>query len=254
MTNPDSTKEISVFSWLTRGWIDFLATKWISMGFSFIFIFIGAIGYITLYIYEHTLIIFPFVAGFMLVAPILVTGYQRVARLLRENKTPTFLDLITGISEATPGIWFLTIVLFVCYLIWITDALIIYAIYFGIGAVPVDSLLFTDLTLRDQLVSFLMYSSLLGLGMALLGFSISAFSIPLILHQRLNIVNAISQSVRIVFTHLPLMIRWGFTLAATTLLTLILALPLLVIVLPVLAFASYAAYTDLASDTGNNNA
>ncbi|MCW9024555.1 MAG: DUF2189 domain-containing protein [Gammaproteobacteria bacterium] len=231
-----------------------MATKWISMGFSLIFLLIGTLCYITLYIYEHTLIIFPFIAGFMLVAPILVTGYQRVARLLQEDKTPTFKDLVTGISEATPGIWFLTIVLFICYLIWITDALIIYAIYFGVGAIPIDSSLFTDLTLRDQLVSFLIYSGLLGLGMAILGFSISAFSIPLILHQRLSIVSAVHHSVKTVFTNIPLMLRWGFTLASTTLLTLVFALPLLVIVLPVLAFASYAAYIDLASDTGNNHA
>lgn len=253
MNTDQWSNSYSVQTWLKQGWLDFLATKWISIGFSSIFLLIGIISYSTLLIYEQALIIYPLATGFILVAPVLVTGYQRAARLLHQNIKPQFRDLAFGITDGTPAIWFLVIILLICYLIWLTDALVIYAIYFGIGSVPIDANVLSNFNLDEPLAKFILYSSLLGLGMAMLGFAVSAFSIPLILHQRLSMVTAVYQSVKIVFTHIPLMIRWGLTIAISMLFTLIIALPLIVVVLPVLAYASYAAYHDLTQDIENES-
>lgn len=245
---PHKPIRTSIRLWLKQGWEYFILTRWISISFSSIFVIIGAITYWILHGYDLGLIAYPFLSGFLVIAPILVTGFQRVARMIHNGQTPRFRDLILGITEATPGIWFLTFILCVCYLIWITDAIVIYGMYFGVKATPVNSDLLTNPELRSQLLSYLIFSGLMGFVIALMGFAIGAFSIPLILHQKKSFVSAVSLSVTTVMHHKVIMLRWAFTLAITVLSTLIFALPLLVVILPVTAYASYAAYVDLLED------
>lgn len=242
------TPSPSVRQWLAAGWRDYRATAGISSSFSLVFVIVGAVAYWGLLRHDLGLLLFPLFGGFVLVAPILVTGYQRAARLLRQGRTPRFRDLLLGITEGTPGIWFLTFLLGLGYLIWITDALIIYGIYFGQRALPLDSTLFSDPQLRADLLGYLLFGGLLGLGIAVMGFVVAVFGIPLILHRRLGFIQAVNQSVSTVFRHPALMLRWALTLAVGTLLTLSVALPLLVVVLPVLGYASYAAYVALLPD------
>jgi len=242
----ESTHNIpGVGIWLRRGWQDFCQTPWISMGFSSLFLVISLFAYWQLLKQDLGLILYPFITGFMVVAPLLVTGFQRVGRLLHEGQNPRFMDLITGVKESTPGIFFLTFVLCLCYLIWVTDAMVIYGMYFGVKAVPVSTELLTDPVLRQSLLSYLLFTGLMGLVIALMGFMVGAFSIPLIMHQRVSFVAAVFTSVATVWGNKLLMLRWALSLALIMLATLLFVLPLLIIVLPVTAYASYEAYVDL---------
>ncbi len=248
MIQPPLPKElapIGIRRWLVRGWQSFWQTRWISIGFSSIFMLAAVIAYWLMLERGLGLILYPFIAGFMVIAPLLVTGFQHVGRLLSEGRPVRFVDLLLGVRHATPGIFFLVFVLCVCYLIWVTDALVIYGLYFGVEKVPLSTELLTDPLLRDKLFSYLLFTGVMGLVIALMGFVVGAFSIPLIMHQRLNFVAAVFTSVATVWRHKWLMCRWALTLAILVLLTLLIALPLLVVVLPVTAYASYAAYVDL---------
>ncbi len=236
---------MSVKRWLAQGWSDFNATRGISVGFCSIFVVFGLLLFLLLNHYQLNLAIYPLLTGFMLVAPLLVSGFQRAARLLRQGRQPRFADLLLGITEATPGIWFLTFILLLCYLIWVTDAFIIYAIYFGFTVVPIDSQLLNDPQMQSLLFSYLFWSGLMGLLIALIGFSVGAFSIPLILHRKTPFVEAVQTSAVTVFRHPAVMLRWALTLSIGVLLTLAVAIPLLVIVLPVFAYASHAAFVEV---------
>jgi len=236
---------ISIRGWLLQGWKYFLLTRWISVLFSSLFVVVGAAIYWLLVSYDLGLITYPFLSGFLIIAPVLATGFQRVARMLNKGQSPRFRDLVLGISEGTPGIWFLILILFVCYLIWVTDAIVIYGMYFGVNAIPINLELLTDDNLRSQLFSYLVFAGIMGFVLAFMGFAVSVFSIPLILHQRKNFVSAVHTSVTTVFRNKLLMMRWALTLAILVMTTLVIALPLLVIVLPVTGYASYAAYVEL---------
>ncbi|GGK71845.1 DUF2189 domain-containing protein [Amphritea balenae] len=237
--------EPGVKLWLSRGWQDFTRTWKISVMFSSIFLVISLLAYWQLLQLDLGLVLYPFIAGFMVVAPLLVTGFQRVGRMLHEGEQPGFMDLLKGVRETTPGIFFLTFVLCVCYLIWVTDAMVIYGMYFGVKAVPINAELLADPVLRESLFSYLMFTGLMGFVIAQMGFMVGAFSIPLIMHQKMTFVAAVFTSVATVWRHKLLMFRWALSLALLMLSTLMLALPLLVVVLPVTAYASYEAYVDL---------
>lgn len=215
------------------------------MLFSSVFVFIGAAIYWALTQYDLGLITYPFLSGFLILAPVLATGFQRVARMLNHGQSPRFRDLVLGIAEGTPGIWFLILILLVCYVIWVTDAIVIYGMFFGVKAIPVNLELLTDVTLRHQLFSYLAFASTVGFVLAFMGFAVSVFSIPLILHQHKSFVSAVHTSVSVVFRNKLLLLRWALTLAILVMTTLLVALPLLVIVLPVTGYASYAAYAEM---------
>jgi uncharacterized membrane protein len=235
----------SIKNWLVFGWSSFLKTKTISVLFSSFFCVVAALLYWLLLRVDADLIIFPFIAGFFIVAPILIIGFQQVAGILEKNEKPKFKDLIAINSNQNKGIWFLIFILCLCYFIWITDALVIYGLYFGIEPLPLDNAFITDPALRESLLWFLLYSGLIGWITAVIGFLLGVFSIPLIIHQQLNFVDAVSLSVKTVFQHKWLMFKWAITLVMITSLTLVVALPLLIIVFPVLGYASYAVYADL---------
>lgn len=242
---------LSIKRWLTFGWLSFKQTKTISILFSSFFCVIAAVLYGLLLSIDADLVIFPFIAGFFIVAPILITGFQQVAGLLANRRKPSFKDLILIKGKQTRGLWFLIFILCLCYFIWITDALVIYGLYLGIEPLPLDHAFITDPSLRESLLWFLLYSGLIGWVTAVIGFLLGVFSIPLIIHQELGFVDAVSISVKTVLQHKWLMLKWALTLVMITSLTLVIALPLLVVVFPVLGYASYAVYVDILVNKHN---
>ena len=68
----------SVADWLSRGWQDFVRTWQISLGIQSDSVkLISAIAYWQLLKLDLGLILYPFISGFMVLAPLLVTGYFR---------------------------------------------------------------------------------------------------------------------------------------------------------------------------------
>ena len=72
-------------------------------------------------------------------------------------------------------------------------------------------------------------------------FAASAFSIPLIYDGRATLVSGVVASVRAVFGRFGVMMCWAFLLAAV-IMGSIMALPLLLVSLPVMAYASRELY------------
>ncbi len=236
---------ISIRSWLNFGWQCYKKTAWQSSFFSILLTLFAAILYYLTLSNKVDLIIFPFVAGFFIVGPIIITGFQQVGSLLESKKTVSLAHFFLIKSENKAGIWFLIFILTVCYLIWITDALVIYSLYFGIEALPLDQQFFNNEKLTESLFFYLLYSGLMGLVCAIIGFTLGVFSIPLMIHKGCNFVTAVNLSIQTVFQHKLLMLKWATCLVFIVSLTLTVFLPLLPVVFPVLAYASYAVYKDL---------
>jgi uncharacterized membrane protein len=244
MTNPIPPL-VSIKSWLKFGWQCYKQTAWQSSLFSVVLTLFAALLYYLILSNKVDLIMFPFIAGFFIVGPIIITGFQQVAALLENGKSVSLAHFFLIKSENKAGIWFLIFILTVCYLIWITDALVIYSLYFGIEALPLDQQFFSDEKLTESLFFYLLYSGFMGLVCAVIGFTLGVFSIPLMIHKGCNFVSAVNLSIKTVFQHKLLMLRWATCLVVIVSLTLTLLLPLLPIIFPILAYASYAVYRDL---------
>ncbi|WP_294259570.1 DUF2189 domain-containing protein [Propionivibrio sp.] len=126
------------------------------------------------------------------------------------------------------------------FMIWVADVATVYG--FTVGRVPAS--LLTLFFPSKNVLSFMIWSSVLGALLAFVIFSISAFSVPLLYYRRAGLVQAIVSSVTAVFANLLPSLLWAVILAVT-IIGSILIFPLFLLTFPVLAFASHALYREL---------
>jgi uncharacterized membrane protein len=238
--------------WLERGWEHFAATKAISMSFSAVFLLPWLAGVYVLLDRGVLLLGYALVGGFVLLGPVLVTGFYRAAARRRAGTRPRLADLWAGLRSAPPGVWFIAFVTALIFLIWITDAVVVYSLYLGVEPVLLRSLV-DDALLRQHALLFLGFGTLMGFFLAAAIFLVSAFSVPLVFHRRQEFVAAVLLSVRAVFGNFVTMSTWGLTIAVLLFFTLLVAPPLFVVAFPVLAYAGDEAYREVWASEGDEH-
>lgn len=241
---PEKMMVSITWEWLARGWDDFRRAVFLNMIYASLFLLIGlAMGAVLLH-QGFSIVYFIAAGGFLIVVPGLVAVYYHLAEKIHSGQSPGVADIVEGIRQCPLSIMVLGLVSLVIYLIWITDALIIYSVYFDF--VPSSLLAFqTDPALRTDVMAFLVFVSLLGFVLSFITFCITVFSIPYALQKQCDLVDAVSFSVKTVTGYPRLMFFWAFVLGGMTFSTVLFALPLLLVVLPVLAYANYATYNDM---------
>ncbi len=234
-------------SWLAHGWSTFRRTQAASMAYAGIFAAIGAALLAGVAMLDILPMAFPLAGGFMLVGPAILSGFFNAARLQAEGRHVRLGDFFGGFRHNPPALWVLSVVCMFLFLIWLTDAAIVYSLYFG--TVPVLSALefFAGFGSGARWLSFLLFSSITGAVLAFMIFAVSAFAVPLIVRRRLELAKAVSASVRAVFGNFGVMLAWGCVLTIGIAGSILLFIPLLTVALPVLAYASEQAYRDICA-------
>jgi uncharacterized membrane protein len=222
---------------LTEGWRTANAARGISIGYASVFTFIGLAILGGLLAKGFTPFVIAAAGGFMLIGPIILGGFFGIAGAVDAGRKAGLADLLSGFGHADKSVWVIAMVCALLFLIFVTDAAILYS--YMIGTAPVW---LTDiLPATPGFVSFLLWGAVTGFVVAFLLFAVSAFSVPLLCDRRSTLVQAVTLSVRIVFSHfIPAMV-WA-ALLATLIISSILLLPLLPLTLPWLAYASRALY------------
>lgn len=235
----------SIPAWIGHGWRTFRRTPGASMAYAGIFAAIGALLMAGAVLLDLAPMLYPLAGGFMLVGPAVLAGFFHVADRLRRGETVSLGDFFAGFRRSPPALWVISLVCAFLFLVWITDAAIVYSLYFG--TVPVLSSLefFAGLGEGGKLLSFALFCSITGAVLAFMIFAISAFAVPLIFERRLGLAQAVSASVRAVFGNFAVMLAWGCVLSVGVGGSILLLLPLFVLAFPVLAYASEQAYRDM---------
>ncbi|MCK6408018.1 DUF2189 domain-containing protein [Thauera sp.] len=222
---------------LRFGMAQFRAIPLLSMAFATLFVVIGAALFALLEFGQIAPMSLSLAGGFMLVGPVLLAGFFAVSDKLRRGRHPVFGDIWAGFRSMPRGGWVISFVCGLLFLIWITDAGILYG--FMVGREPIGFLRL--LHIEDMVLSYAGYSAIMGGVLAFILFAVSAFSIPLIYDHRATLVSGVVASVRTVFGRFGVMMCWALLLAAVIMVS-VMALPLLLASLPVMAYASRELY------------
>ncbi len=222
---------------LATGVRQFRALPGLSMGYAAVFVVLGLILFGVLEAQAIAPISLSLAGGFMLVGPILLAGFFALADALHAGTRPVAADVVHGFRRMPRGGWVVSFVCALLFLIWITDAGTLYG--FMVGQTPTGFARL--LRAEDAVTSFVFFSSIMGAVLAFILFAISAFSIPLIYDGRADLVAGVVASVRTVFGRFPVVMSWACLLAGVIILSALL-LPLLLVSLPVMAYASRALY------------
>ena len=234
---------------LGAGWRIFRAIPGVSIAVTLPCVLIGFALLSSVGRYGLAPLAIPLAGGFMLLGPALLSGYFCLLQRHQNGQQPRLRDAWAAFIGAPGGLWLLALLCAFLFLIWITDAAVLYAIMIGGDYQPYQ--LPWLIRLQHNVIAFELWAALMGAVLAFIIFAISAFAVPLLYQRRADAVQAISVSVRAVFKHFLVCISWGLLLTVATASAIVL-LPLLLLVLPVLAYASFALYQRVFPDTIKN--
>ncbi|MEW8509182.1 MAG: DUF2189 domain-containing protein [Candidatus Thiodiazotropha sp.] len=181
----------------------------------------------------------PFAGGFMLIAPAMLGGFFQLASNIQTQKPVTVALPFVAFLRTPLQTWMVALFCAFIFLIWITDAGVLYSFIVGGTHLPYELPWF--LQVDESITRFWFWGVVMGSVLAFIIFCISAFSVPLLFDGRGGLVQAVHASVRAVFSNFLTTMVWALLLSCTILIAIVL-LPLLLLVLPVMAYASFALY------------
>ena len=230
------------FAWAAAGWRDLSVQPGPSLAYGFVVFVASAVVVGGLFAFGWDYILFPALAGFMVVGPLLAVGLYDKSRRIALG-IPVTLWRMVVVQPASPGqLLFTGVLLLLLMLLWMRAAVIVYALFFGLLPFPgldhVARVLFETPTGWALLI----VGSLVGALFASFSFAISVFSIPLMLEQRTDALTAMGTSMALVWNNLPVMLTWGAIVLALFVASLATGLLGLIVVFPLLGHSTWHAY------------
>ena len=228
---------------LAGGWSDFLAIPTQLVFLCILYPIIGLISARVAVGSNLLPLVFPLVAGFALVGPVLAIGLYELSRRREAGLPVSWLNAFDVLrSPAMLSVATLGGVLFLILAVWLGVARAIYALTIG-GEAPLAVGDFIEtIQTSPHAWELLVVGNAVGFLFALLVLTIAAVSFPLLLDRHVSPVVAVQTSVRAVTANPVTMLAWGFIVAAVLLLG---CLPLFVglaVAMPVLGHATWHLY------------
>ncbi|MFC4351747.1 DUF2189 domain-containing protein [Fodinicurvata halophila] len=232
----------AAFDWLKAGWADFRQQPGPSLAYGILAFVLSIVLIGGLFALDLDYILFPAIAGFMVVGPFLAIGLYEKSRLIQEGRPVSLREMILVRGQSMGQLLFSGVLLCLLMLLWMRAAVIIYALFFGLQPFPglddVTGMLFTTPTG----LWLLLVGSLVGGLFAAFAFAISVFAIPMLLNEKSDALTAMGTSMAFVWNNLPVMLTWGVIVVVLFGLSTITGFLGLVVAFPVLGHATWHAY------------
>lgn len=228
--------------WLRQGWCAFKFAPIPSLCYGAAVFLVSVLLVWTLFYAGVDYILFPALAGFMVVAPVLAVGLYEKARLIDLGERPTFSAMLLVRSRSGGQVFFIGVILMLVMLLWMRAAVLIYALFFGMRPFPGLDHIAGMLVTTPMGWAMLFTGTLIGGLFAAFSFAIGALSVPMLLDQRTDAFTAMGTSMATVWNNIPVMIAWGAIVVGAILLSVVTAGLALVVVFPVLGHATWYAY------------
>jgi uncharacterized membrane protein len=172
--------------------------------------------------------------GFVFIAPLACTGLYVLSAELERGQPPSLrVALVTACKQLLGTELVFTLVLLVVFMVWARAGAMV-SVFFPVRGQPV----LADFAL------YLTVGTLVGAVFAGITFAVSAFSLPMILHRRVDAVTAVVTSVNAVLRNKRAMALWLALIVAGVVLGAATAFAGLAIILPIIGHAAWHGYLE----------
>jgi uncharacterized membrane protein len=220
-------------TWFKKGWQDFSNAPGTSLCYGG---FIVLVSYILAGFTWYTggyILMFSLMSGFVFIAPVLAIGLYSVSCQLERGLKPRIGYCLMEGRRHLGNEMVYSVILLVIFLVWARAGSAVH-IFFPMEADPEFS----------QLAIFLGIGSVIGMIFALLVFSASAFSLPMMLDRKVDTVTAVLTSVHAVMQNKGAMAVWVAIIIASVAIGFATAFLGLAVLMPIIGYATWHGYRD----------
>lgn len=235
----------TAFHWLRMGWADIWKNPAPSLLYGLCVFAISAFIVWALFQFGYEYALFPALAGFMVVGPMIANGLYEKSRRLQEGRPTSLLLMIFVSPKSSYQTWFMGVLLLGLFLLWMRSAVLIWALFFGLNPFPGTEEIVPTLFLTPTGWALLLVGGAVGALFAAFSFAISVFAVPMLLQEKTDALSALGISMATVWSNLLVMIAWGSIVLALFLVSLATAFVGLIIIFPLLGHATWHAYQEL---------
>ncbi len=231
------------FHWLREGAADLLKAWQLSLFYGVVF---ALLGYGLVHAAEDKPhLAMALTSGFLFIAPVLALVFYCVShRLEHHHKLPNlFVPLLSW--RANPGsLGLFTVMLLFVLISWERISAILVALFLngsGIAGLP-DLLSFSAVQQHtDFVLAYLAFGGVLALMM----FSLSVVSLPMMMHRKVDFATALVTSFMATRFNFPVMLLWGVLIAVLVAIGMATNFIAMAVIFPWLGHASWHAYREL---------
>lgn len=232
----------TAFGWLSAGWRDLWYNPLPSLLYG-LAVFLLSLAIIWgLFRLQLDYILFPALASFMVVGPLVAIGLYRKSRDIEEGVPPSLSRMILVKAASGPQVWYTGAILCLLMLVWMRAAVIIYALFMGLRPFPgLDRIVAILFTTTEGWGMIIVGTAVGGL-FAAFSFAVSTFAIPMLLAERTDAFTAMGTSISLVFRNLPVILTWGAIVLALTVIGIVTGFLGLVVIFPLLGHGTWHCY------------
>ena len=234
--------------WLKAGIKDTFTAPVSSLSYGFAVFLVSILFVLALFHFGFSYILFPVVAGFMVLGPLVAIGLYGKSRSLSNGvRTVSTFEMLSVKARSPKQLLLISIVLMFVMTLWLRAAVMLYALFFGLEPVgsfeeTIETLFFSN---KGQML--LLIGSVIGGGLAAFAFTLSAFSIPMLVNEKRDTMTAMALSVVISWMNKPVVFVWGVIVLTGFLISVLTAFVGLIVIFPILGHATWHAYKAMRS-------
>lgn len=233
---------------LEKGLRDFRAAPAFGLFFGGVYALGGMLIVLTASVLQVGYISYPLAVGFALIGPFVAVGLYEVSRR-RETGEPLKWGPVLGVVFAQRKRelgWMAFVTLFIL-IMWMYQVRVLIALFIGLHAPTTLDGFVTVVLGTPEGQMFLAIGHVVGAGMALVLFSLTVVSFPLLLDREIDFVTAMITSIRAVVQNPVPMIGWAFVIMLLMMVAMAPFFVGLFVALPVLGHATWHLYRRLVA-------
>ena len=232
----------AAFGWLLAGWRDLWRNPLPSLLYGLAVFLLSLAVVWCLFRLQLDYILFPALASFMVVGPLVAIGLYRKSRDIEEGIRPSLSRMILVKAASGAQVWFTGAILCLLMLVWMRAAVIIYALFMGLRPFPGLDRIVAMLFTTTEGLGMIIVGTVVGGLFAAFSFAISTFAIPMLLAEKTDAFTAMGTSISLVFRNLPVMLAWGAIVLALTVVGIATGFLGLIVIFPLLGHGTWHSY------------